>query len=267
MSESYVVASQSGAVRTLTMNRPSTLNRLDDVMNEQLLRAMDAAAADTAVRCLVLTGGARVFSIGRDLSNPVESQGVRDRSSANHLACAIGGSQNPLVIRLHSMPMPLIAAVSGKAAGTAVSLALNCDLVIAAKSATFLQPFGQVGLIPDAGSTWLMPRLVGRARALGWTLLGDSLRAEDAVRIGLIWGCFPDRTLDSVVRSVGQRLAAMPIKAAVEARKAMDAVAPLTLQDALLAEARIQHDLEYAHDYRESVAAHLANRSAVYTDR
>lgn len=165
------------------------------------------------------------------------------------------------------MPMPLVAAVRGRAAGVGASLALNCDLVIAAKAATFLVPYGKAGLLPDAGSTWLLPRLVGRARALGWTLLGDVLKAEDAVQMGLIWACYPDRSLDSVVRSVAQRLAAMPIRAAVAARNAMDAASTLTLRDALLAESRIQHDLRFAHDYRESVVAHRANRPAVNTDR
>jgi 2-(1,2-epoxy-1,2-dihydrophenyl)acetyl-CoA isomerase len=148
-----------------------------------------------------------------------------------------------IIERLSSMPVPLIAAVRGRVSGIGISIALNCDLVIAAKSATFTQPFGRVGVRSGAGATWLLPRLIGRARALGWTLLGETLTAEDAVRIGLIWGCYPGKELEIVVGSVAHRLAAISTETAVATRKAMDAALSLSLRDAMIAEARIQNEL------------------------
>jgi 2-(1,2-epoxy-1,2-dihydrophenyl)acetyl-CoA isomerase len=165
------------------------------------------------------------------------------------------------------MPVPTIAAVNGIAAGAGASVALCCDLVVAARSASFLQAFAKIGLIPDSGGTWLLPRLVGRARALGLALLGDKLPAEDAERIGLIWKCVDDGALADEVQRLADKLAAMPTRALVATRQAIDAAPPLDLPAALGEEARLQRELGNAHDYREGVEAFRARRAPRFQDR
>jgi 2-(1,2-epoxy-1,2-dihydrophenyl)acetyl-CoA isomerase len=165
------------------------------------------------------------------------------------------------------MPVPVVAAVNGVAAGAGANIALGCDIVIAARSASFIQAFSKIGLIPDAGGTWLLPRLVGRARALGLALLGDKLAAEDAERIGLIWKCVDDAAFESEVAATAERLAAMPTQALAATRSAIDAATGLGMADALAHEANLQRALGAAHDYLEGVAAFTAKRAPVFTDR
>jgi len=163
--------------------------------------------------------------------------------------------------------VPVIAAVNGVAAGAGANLALGCDLVVAATSASFIQAFAKIGLIPDTGGTWLLPRLVGRARALGLAMLGDKLSASDAERIGLIWKCVADAALAEEVQGLAQRLAAMPVAALAQTRKSLDAAQHLTLEDALTEEALVQSRLGQAADYQEGVAAFSAKRAPQFTDR
>lgn len=221
------------AVRTLTLTS----------VYEELLAQLNATAADNAVRCVVLTGGPGAFG-GRPES--WESHDARKESRDTRLAVRSMNTAELLHIelmeRLSSMPVPLIAAVRGKVSGIGMSIALSCDLVIAAKSATFSQAIGRVSLRSGAGTTWLLPQLIGRARALGWTLLGGTLTADDAVRSGLIWACYPAKGLEIVVGSVAQRLAAISAETAVATRKAMDAALTLSLRDAMISEASIQNE-------------------------
>ena len=219
--EAMVLVSDRGVVRTLTLNRPATLNSFTAAMHEQLLPALDAAAADAAVRAVVLTGAGRGFCAGQDLRDPA----------------------------------------------MAANLALCCDLVVAARSASFIQAFSKIGLVPDCGGTWLLPRLVGRARALGLAMTGDKLPAEDAERIGLIWQCVDDVLLVATVAALADRLAAMPSRALAETRRALDAAMPMDLGDALALEAAAQRRLGAAHDFAEGVAAFFAKRPAVFRDR
>jgi 2-(1,2-epoxy-1,2-dihydrophenyl)acetyl-CoA isomerase len=176
-------------------------------------------------------------------------------------------SYRPLVQRLRSMPAPVLAAVNGVAAGAGANLALNCDLVVAASSASFIQAFAKIGLVPDTGGTWLLPRLVGRARALGLAMLGDKLSAADAERIGLIWRCVDDAAFATEVTQLANRLAAMPTRALALTRTALDAANLLTLEQAIDAEATLQGRLGTAHDYLEGVAAFGAKRTPVFSDR
>jgi 2-(1,2-epoxy-1,2-dihydrophenyl)acetyl-CoA isomerase len=157
--------------------------------------------------------------------------------------------------------------VNGVAAGAGANLALNCDLVMAAQSASFIQAFGKIGLIPDTGGTWLLPRLVGRARALGLAMLGDKLPAAEAERIGLIWRCVADEELRPQSLALAQRLAAMPIKALVSTRRSIDAALLLDLDEALESETRTMRILGQEHDYSEGVAAFKDRRTPHFTDR
>jgi 2-(1,2-epoxy-1,2-dihydrophenyl)acetyl-CoA isomerase len=266
MSEPLILSSQKGAVRTLTLNRPAALNSFTAEMHAQLRSQLDDAAANADVRCVVLTGAGRGFCAGQDLADPMVAPAAAGEPPKD-LGRTIALLYKPLVQRLRTMPVPVIAAVNGVAAGAGANLAFNCDLVVAGQSASFIQAFTKIGLIPDTGGTWLLPRLVGRARALGLALLADKLGAADAERFGLVWKCVDDAALQEEVDKLAQRLAAMPTQALVATRQAIDAAQHLTLDQALDEEARVQGGLGIAHDYLEGVAAFSAKRPPVFTDR
>jgi 2-(1,2-epoxy-1,2-dihydrophenyl)acetyl-CoA isomerase len=264
MSDPLVLTAADGAVRTITLNRPAALNSFTGAMHEQLLGALDAAAADAAVRAVVITGAGRGFCAGQDLNDP--DMKAPD-GGAPDVGAVIERRYRPLALRVRSMPVPVIAAVNGVAAGAGANLALGCDFVIAARSAGFIQAFSKIGLIPDCGGTWLLPRLIGRARALGLAMTGDKLPAEEAQRIGLIWACVDDAALVETALALARRLATMPTRALADTRRALDDALQLDYAGALQLEARMQGELGRGHDYAEGVAAFLAKRAPVFTDR
>ena len=266
MSEALILVAQRGAVCTLTLNRPSALNSFTAEMHHELRSRLDEVAANAELRCLVLTGAGRAFCAGQDLADPMVAPGP-EGAPPKDLGHVIASLYKPLIQRLRSLPVPVVAAVNGVAAGAGANLALNCDIVLAAQSASFIQAFAKIGLIPDTGGTWLLPRLVGRARALGLAMLGDKLSAADAARFGLIWRCVDDLVLAEEADKLAQRLAAMPVAALVETRRAFDHASRLTLDEALSEEAAVQARLGRAHDYQEGVAAFSAKRAPVFTDR
>ena len=187
--------------------------------------------------------------------------------SAPDVGDVIERHYRPLALRMRSMPVPVIAAVNGVAAGAGANFALLADLVLAARSVSFIQAFSKIGLVPDCGGTWLLPRLVGRARALGLAMTGDKLPAEEAERIGLIWKCVDDALLIETVSTLAQRLALMPSKALAMTRQAIDSAMPLDFADAITLEADAQRELGAAHDFAEGVSAFFAKRPAVFKDR
>jgi 2-(1,2-epoxy-1,2-dihydrophenyl)acetyl-CoA isomerase len=264
MEEPLVQISTDGAVRTFTLNRPKALNSFTGAMHEQLRDAFEAAAIDASVRCVVLTGAGRGFCAGQDLADPAVAP---QEGGSVDVGAAIERYYKPLALRIRTMPVPVIAAVNGVAAGAGANIALNCDLVVAARSASFIQAFSKIGLIPDAGGTWLLPRLVGRATAIGLAMLGDKLSAEEAERLGMIWKCVDDAAFAEEVRATAARLAAMPTKALAATREAIDASQHLDLGTALSHEAKVQRTLGHAHDFSEGVAAFLAKRAPVFRDR
>jgi 2-(1,2-epoxy-1,2-dihydrophenyl)acetyl-CoA isomerase len=253
-----------GAVRVLTLNRPAALNSFTAEMHGRLRAALDEAAADAAVRALIVTGAGRGFCAGQDLNDPAIKG---DGSSPPDVGGVVERLYKPLALRIRSMPVPVIAAVNGVAAGAGANFALGCDLVIAARSASFIQAFSKIALIPDCGGTWLLPRLVGRARALGLALSGDKLPAEEAQRIGLIWQCVDDAALMDTALVLANKLAAMPTRALAETRRAIDEASGLDYSDALSMEAQRQHALGHAHDAREGIAAFVEKRAPKFTDR
>ena len=264
-SPSLVLRAMHNGVLTLTLNRPQALNSFTGALHEELIGALRAAASDAAVRCVVITGAGRGFCAGQDLSDPEIAPSLE--AEPRDVGNLIETRYKPLVEAIAAFPVPVIAAVNGVAAGAGANLALACDIVLAARSASFLQAFAKIGLIPDAGGTWLLPRLVGRARALGLALLADKLPAEEAERIGLIWKCVDDAALAAEAQALGERLAAMPVAALAEIRRAFAASAGLTLSEALSMEGEVQRRLGFSHDYREGVTAFLAKRSPTFTDR
>mgnify|MGYP006281258515 CR=1 FL=1 len=257
---SAVLVRDEGAVRTITLNRPQALNSFTVEMHTALRAALAAAASTASVRAVVLTGAGRGFCAGQDLAEVVAdgAPGVGDLVAEHY---------KPLALLVRSMPVPVVAAVNGVAAGAGANLALGCDMVVAGESASFIQAFAKIGLVPDCGGTWLLPRLLGRARALGLALTADKLSAAEAQRIGLIWQCVPDADLMTTALTLAQRLAQLPTAALVATRKAMDAAQHQDLEAALTEEGRLQARLSAAHDYQEGVAAFLAKRAPVFKDR
>jgi 2-(1,2-epoxy-1,2-dihydrophenyl)acetyl-CoA isomerase len=267
MQEPLVQIAQADAVRTLTLNRPKSLNSFTGPLHAELLAAFEAAATDPRVRCVVLTGAGRGFCAGQDLSDPSVAPKLEPGAAATDIGAAIERFYMPLALRIRSMPVPVLAAVNGVAAGAGANIALGCDIVIATRSASFIQAFSKIGLVPDAGGTWLLPRLAGRATAIGLAMLGDKLPAEDAQRLGLIWKCVDDEAFAEEVRAIAARLAALPTKALVATRAAIDAAQKLGFEEALGQEATLQRTLGASHDYLEGVAAFMAKRPARFSDR
>jgi 2-(1,2-epoxy-1,2-dihydrophenyl)acetyl-CoA isomerase len=265
--EQLVLVSHDAGVRTLRLNRPKALNSFTGAMHAELAAALDAAATDASVRCVIITGSGRGFCAGQDLADPAVAPNLEPGGTPTDVGAAIERYYKPLALRVRAMPVPTIAAVNGVAAGAGANLALCCDFVVAARSASFIQAFAKIGLIPDCGGTWLLPRLVGRARALALAMLGDKLAAEDAERIGLIWKCIDDAAFESEVRALAARLASMPTRALAATRAAIDAAQGLDFGAALGNEGDHQRVLGASHDYLEGVAAFMAKRPAVFSDR
>lgn len=260
-----ILAQREGAVLTLTLNRPASLNSLDGALHEALMDGLRTAATDASIRCLVLTGAGRAFCAGQDLSDPAIAPGAD--GAMQDVGNLIEARYKPLAMALRNLPVPTVAAVNGVAAGAGANLALQCDIVIAARSASFLQAFSKIALIPDCGGTWLLPRLVGRAQALGLALLAPKLPAEEAVRLGLIWQCVDDAQLFAAVAEVAGRLASGPTRALVQTRQALDAADRMSWEEALDLEARVQRELGAAADAREGVRAFLEKRAPRFIDR
>jgi 2-(1,2-epoxy-1,2-dihydrophenyl)acetyl-CoA isomerase len=268
MSELLIQIEQHGGVRLLRLNRPEALNAFTAAMLGQLRQALQAAADDGATRCVLLTGAGRAFSAGQDLADPHVAPTLSDPGAApKDIGLMLEHYYIPLALRLRSMPVPVVAAVNGVAAGAGANLALGCDLVLAAESASFIQAFSKIGLIPDCGGTWLLPRLVGRAKALELALLGDKLKAAEAQGLGLIARVLPDAELMDAAMATAQKLAGMPTRALAETRAAMDEALKLDYESALKREAQLQSQLGFAHDYLEGTAAFLDKRKPEFKDR
>ena len=266
MESVLLIDRREGWVR-LTLNRANRLNAFNEDLHRALAAALDEAAADDTCRAVLLTGAGRGFCAGQDLSDPAAAPDLTPGAAPKDIGNLIEARYKPLAMLIHQFPVPVVAAVNGVAAGAGANFALNCDIVLAAKSASFIQAFSKIGLIPDCGGTWLLPRLVGRANAMALALLGDKCSAEEAQRIGLIWRCVDDASLASEAQALAERLAAMPSKALAETRRAFDIADHMDLGTALSMEGEAQRRLGMSHDYIEGVSAFFTKRAPVFKDR
>jgi len=245
-------------VATVTLNRPDRLNSLTRVMLSELNNALAMVRMDASVRCLLLTGAGRAFCTGQDL----DDESVDPALGPVDLGAVIENSYRPIVLGVRDLPIPVVAAVNGVAAGAGANIALACDVVIAGLSASFIQPFCRLGLLPGAGGTWTLPRLVGPARAMGMALFGEPLEAADAQAWGLIWECVPDEQLGARARELALRLAEGPTLGFARTKQAILASAAQTLEASLDLEGAFLRELGGSLDYREGVAAFRARRPA-----
>ena len=263
MSYQTILFETSAGVARLTLNRPERLNSFNTDMHAEVQDALAALRRDDSVRVLVITGAGRGFCAGQDLSDRVVAPG----GAPPDLGSSIERGYKPLILALRRLPLPVIAAVNGVAAGAGANIALACDLVIAARSATFIQAFAKIGLVPDSGGTWILPRLVGHARALGLALLGDKLPAEQAAQWGLIWRCVDDGQLGAEVDALARQLAAAPTRGLARTKQAMLERWDRTLEQQLDIERDYQRDLGHSADYAEGVAAFMEKRVPRFTGR
>jgi len=244
-------------VATLTLARPERLNSFTVQMHGELRDALARVRADKSARCLVLTGAGRGFCAGQDLNDRAVAPGA----APVDLGESIARYYKPLVLTLRAMEVPTIAAVNGVAAGAGANIALACDLVLAARSASFIQSFSKIGLVPDSGGTWWLPRLLGPARAMGLALTGEKLGAEQAEAWGLIWKCVDDEALMPTATALARQLAAGPTHGYVRTRQAMESAQALSLAGSLDLERDLQRELGHGADYREGVAAFMERRA------
>lgn len=244
-------------IATLTLNRPDKLNSFTQAMHLEVREALQQLRADKSVRVLVLTGAGRGFCAGQDLGDRAVAPG----GAAVDLGESVEKFYAPLVLALRELPMPVICAVNGVAAGAGANLALACDIVLAAKSASFIEAFCKLGLIPDTGGTWHLPRLIGHARATGLAMLGEKLSAERAEQWGLIWKAVPDEELMTEAMAMAKHFASAPTKGLAFTKRALQASYGNSLADQLKLEGEMMRELGYSHDYREGVDAFINKRA------
>ena len=246
-------------VARLTLNRPDRLNSFTVKMHEEV---SDALSGLESARVLVITGAGRGFCAGQDLNDRAVAPG-----EAVDLGHSVENYYNPLIRRITSLPFPVIARVNGVAAGAGANIALACDIVVAAKSAKFIQSFASIGLIPDSGGTWVLPRLVGQARALGLTLTAEPLPAERAAEWGLIWKAVEDDALDAEVDALAEKFASAPTRGLARIKQMIRGSWGHSLDEELNLQRDAMRELGFGEDYREGVAAFMEKRKPTFTGR
>ncbi len=258
-----IVVVTSGGVAAITLNRPDKLNAFTASMLVDFRAALETAASDDAVRCVLITGAGRGFCAGQDLSD----RSVSPDAEMPDLGESLENRYNPIVRLIRTMPKPVVIAVNGVAAGAGANLALSGDIVIAAASARFIQSFSRIGLIPDSGGTFILPRAVGMPRAMGLALLGTPLGAVEAKQWGLIWDVAEDEALAGTATTLAADLAAGPTAGFAAIKKAMAASLDNDLTDQLDLERDLQQEAGRTDDYREGVAAFMEKRTPRFTGR
>ena len=252
-----------GGVAEITLNRPEKLNSFTREMHAELRMALAAINANESVRAILLTGSGRGFCAGQDLEDVIDPS----TGKPGAVSTTLTDDYNPLIQALHNGPLPVVCAVNGIAAGAGANIALACDIVLAARSASFLQAFAKIGLVPDAGGSYFLPRLIGTARAMGLSMLADKLPAEQARDWGLIWQVTDDADLMTEARSIARHLANQPTLALGLIKREIHASARNDLARQLALETTLQQMASGSHDYQEGVAAFLEKRKPVFLGR
>ncbi|WP_104205145.1 2-(1,2-epoxy-1,2-dihydrophenyl)acetyl-CoA isomerase PaaG [Billgrantia saliphila] len=256
MSEPPLLFTVEDGVARLTLNRPDSLNSFNAEMHAEMRQALKAVRQDKSVRALLLTGSGRGFCAGQDLSD----RNVAPGAEAPDLGESLEKRYNPMLRTLRDLPFPTICAVNGVAAGAGANIAMGCDIVLAARSASFVQAFCKIGLVPDSGGTWTLPRLVGMARAKGLAMLGDKLSAEQAEQWGMIWKVVDDESLQDEALTLARHLATQPTRGLALIKRALHASADNGFNDQLDLERDLQRLAGRTSDYREGVAAFMEKR-------
>lgn len=262
MSEQLILVEQRAGYRILTLNRPDRLNAFNDALHRALQAALKDAEADPDCRALLVTGAGRAFCSGQDLNDRLVKPGEKLPPGTS-----LEQYYNPLVRKLRTLPFPVVAAVNGVAAGAGCNVALACDIVLAGRSASFVQSFARIGLIPDSGGTWVLPRLVGDARARGLALLAEPLSAEKAEQWGLIWKCVDDAALMGEAARLGEHFAAAPTQGLALIKRALNASSVNSLDTQLDLERDLQNLAREMPDYAEGVRAFMEKRKPRFTGR
>lgn len=256
MTYEKLLFSNSNGVATLTLNRPDKLNSFDRQMSQEVIHALDECATDTSVRAVLITGAGRAFSAGQDLAEA--------SAPGTQIEDILTTQYNPIVRRIRALKKPVIAAVNGVAAGAGANVVYACDLTLAAESANFIQSFINIGLIPDSGGTFTLPRLVGMQRAFGQMILAPKVSAKEAEALGMIWKCVADADLLNEANALAQKLALLPTKAIALTKEALDRSMASSLNDQLEVENELQAMAGSSYDYNEGVRAFLEKRKPVY---
>ena len=253
----YITFSVEEAVARLVFNRPQVFNSMNHPMRMEILEALDICAGDADIRAVLITGTGKAFCAGEDLQEVTDPEGPS-------LTEIISTGYNPIVLKIRNLEKPVVAAVNGVAAGAGANIALACDITVATASASFTQAFSKIGLIPDSGGTWTLPRLVGMQRAAALMMLSDKITATEAAAMGMIWKVFPDETFEADSRQLTETLAKMPTKGLAFTKEALNQSFAHDFASQLAVEDRLQTAAGNTADYREGVAAFLEKRKPFF---
>lgn len=253
----------ANGIFTITLNRPDKLNSFNFEMGNQMKEALMKAESNDEIRCILLTGNGRAFCAGQDLAEATEVSSDPDRD----LSEIVHHTYIPIIKGIRELEKPVVCAVNGTAAGAGANIALACDIVIASEDAKFIQSFSQIGLIPDSGGTYILPRLVGLARATALTFLGEKVSAQEAVEMGMIWKAYPADSFMDEAKAIAAKLAKMPTRGFGLTKRGFNAGFSNNLEQQMKLEAKLQSEAGETHDYKEGVQAFLEKRKPEFRGR